>query len=201
MEGCAQALLPGVESPVLIHPGPQLAPAPDESLVDDLYGFPIVRSATGYHQAGMGQFLGQGPGHLQLVPGDQTSGVFSALAGADQLDEDTPRLLLFKWGQVAIDPIGVVGQGTRHPADGLIAIMGQLAIALMLPQFGQGKFQQGQIAGLIAYVVQNTLHQPLGEANVLSSSRFLDGPGQLFASHGSQLQICLLQGIGEGTIG
>ena len=78
--------------------------------------------------------------------------------------------------------------------------MGELPSRLPLPERGQGKFEEGQIAGFAADIVQNALHQAILKADALFVGGLFDGALQLLPRHGAEDDEAALQGIGQGAV-
>ena len=157
--------------------------------MDDFGRVAPLGVAVGHHQPGIGQFLHKLPATFaDFAPQGEAAGVFGAIAGAHQLDKYLAGKLFVGRAEATVLLFGVASQCAINTADGIIRLVGELAEVLPLPQGGQGKFEQGQIARLTAHVVQNTADQPRFELYPLQGGGFADGLLQRLAPHRPQNQ-------------
>ncbi len=75
-----------------------------------------------------------------------------------------------------------------------------MTILLQIPKSRQGEFEQRQVARFSADVIQNAFDQTTLKSDALDFGGFLDDSGELLPGHGTQLDICVLNGISEGTV-
>ncbi len=82
----------------------------------------------------------------------------------------------------------------------LIGLVKQLAVVALLPEAAEYEFEERQVAGFIANVVQNPLGQARlkGEAHV--RRRLGDGPLQFGPGHGAKIDLGVLQLFGKATL-
>jgi hypothetical protein len=76
----------------------------------------------------------------------------------------------------------------------------QISLAL-IPESGEGKFEQGQVARFVAHVVEDAFGQTRLEDDALLTGRTFDGAGQFGAGHGAKFYVGVLKGVGERPIG
>ena len=165
-----------------------------------LYGG--VFAAVGHHQAGIRKLFHQRPGgRAQFLAGGHPAGVLGAFPRPHQLQKHAPRLLLLLLAQGGVAVVGMAGQGPLHPADGGVCPMGDGLPLPASPKLGEGKLQQRQNTGFGLHLLQDPLHQPGFEAHTPGCSRLLDHLAKFLRVHRPQLEIPLLQQIGEGPIG
>ncbi len=197
-----QPLLPGAKGPVGLHPVLQLPPTLDQGLVHHLHRFGARHVAASYDQPLVGQVLHQAPVVVaQLSARGLAAGVLRPLTGTHQLDEHPARLFLRLWVQRTKDLAGVAGQCALHAAGLLVPRVGQPAVALPLPEQGQGELEQGEIARLLAYIVQDALYESGLKGRPLYSGRLFHRRAQLLAVHGPQHHTGVLKCIGKGPVG
>ncbi|MBI4771838.1 MAG: hypothetical protein HY784_15850, partial [Chloroflexi bacterium] len=154
-----QPLLPGAKGAVCLHPLAQPPPTSDQRLVDDLHCLLPGWVAVGHQQPGVGQPPRQGPVLAQVGARRQAADILRPLAGAHDLHEDAPRLLLFGLTQSFVGLVGVTRQGPFHMADRVVSGVGQLLGGLLVPERGQRELKQREVARLIAHIVEQAFHQ------------------------------------------
>ena len=158
--------------------------------------------APGDHQSPVGQVLNQRPPFLaDLGARGHLTRVLGALAGLDQLLKDPARPLTLLLCQVLVDLLCVARQGALHTPDLVIGGVGHPAGVQPLPEEGEGELEQGQVARLLAHVVQQPLHQTRLECRALLLGGLDDGCPQLVAGHGSHHQRSLLEKVCKGAVG
>ena len=178
-------LLPQHELPILVDPAAQALPAVQQGFVghlDRLDGRrraarrdqqPLVAQAADQRQRGV----------RELAGGCPAAGVLLALPRSHQAQEQPLHLRLLGQHQLADQPLGLVGDRPRQPADRLIRLRVQQVPLAPVPQLAQRKFQQRQVPRLVLRIGQHPLHQPRLDAQPRHVRRPLDRLAQLLHRH------------------
>lgn len=101
-------------------------------------------------------------GFIQIVQPHALTGVrplFAAGGDAHQAREGAHGSALLIPFETAEELLGALADSTFDSADFFVPVMGEQAVLALAPQFGQGEFKQGQIAGLAFDVIQDAFDQ------------------------------------------
>ncbi len=139
---------PLLEVGVLLHPGGEPRPLPDQGLVRDLRG--VGAAGAEDHEAllGVGEELRDVPvlGEVRAVGGD-ADGAGGPAAGADHGQQDAADAGLAQLlGEEAVDLLRVLVQGAGDTAEALVAVEAEPPVVLERPQLGQRELQERQAA-------------------------------------------------------
>ena len=99
-----------------------------------------------------------------------------------------------------VDRLGALGDGPFDTAHCTVDVVTQPVALACLPQGLEGELHQGQVAGLLAHVVEQAVHQARVEAQSHLLGGRLDGAGQLLGGHLAEVDLGLGQPIGQPAV-
>lgn len=171
---------------ILVDPGPEARPIPDQSLMGHLDrrlpGCTVSIERQEPSAAECVEHPASRPGRTgrtQLRPTHPSASVFGALAQRNQPPEHASGLDLLDLLQPKVDLLGPAGEGTGHSAEPVVGITGHHMVDALVVQLGEGILQKRQRAGLVGDISRDPSYQAGLKRGANGASGFGDGPLQL----------------------